>query len=91
MYLPIDGDDWEHLFEKWASDAEKYELKKAKFEEFKKRLKEAEAPFIEKQKKLFEQKRKRDKKAILTIEERDNIWRPYHKIYRKIVDEVFGK
>jgi len=91
MYLPIDGDDLEYLFREWTSEAEEYTIKKTKFEEFRKQLKEAEVPFVEKENKLLEQKRKKDKKAIVTGEEKYRIWEPFNKIYRKIFDEVFNK
>jgi hypothetical protein len=91
MFLCFNEKELASLFEKWASEAEEYRVKKAKFEEYKKRVKEAAIPFIKKQDELLEQKRKRDKKAMLTAEDRDKIWRSFPKIHRKIIDEVFGK
>jgi hypothetical protein len=63
---------------------------KDKVDEFERKYKEAQKPFISKEKKALEQKRKKDKKLCLKVEEKDEIWRPFWGTARKIGDELFG-
>lgn len=83
-------DDLRKLFEKWASDAEEWTAKKARFEEYMERIKEAKIPFIKKRKELLEKKREENKNADLSDEERIELWRPFHEICRKITEEIYG-
>ncbi|MCK4385135.1 MAG: hypothetical protein KAW52_02610 [candidate division Zixibacteria bacterium] len=91
MLLFFTEEDLALLFEKWASEAEGWEVKKAKFEKYRKELKKAEIPFIKKEEELLKKKKETDKSAYLTADERDEIWRPFQEIHRRIVNEIYGK
>lgn len=90
-YLFLSEEDLERLFEKWASEAENYAEKKAKFEKYMNRLKEAEVPFMKKQDDLLKRKRERNESAYLTAEERDEIWRPFRGVRQRIEKEIYGE
>ena len=83
-------DELRKLFEKWASEAEELAAKKARFDEYMERIKEAKIPFIKKQKELLEKKREKNENADLSAEERIELWYPFHKVCRKITEEIYG-
>jgi signal recognition particle subunit SEC65 len=89
MFPFFNEEDLICLFKKWASDTEKYAVKKAKSEECRKRLKEAEISFIKKQEELFKRKREMDKSAYMTADERDEIRRPFREVRRRIEKEIY--
>ena len=91
MVIHFNEEDLAWLFEKWASKAEEYAVKKAKFEEYRKRLKEAEIPFKKKEEELLKQKREKDKRAYLTADEKDEIWYPFPEVRRRIEKEIYGE
>jgi hypothetical protein len=91
MFYCFDEEDLIWFFREWRKEAEEITAKMAKLDEFEKKLKEAKKPFIREQKEFLEQKRKTDRKASLTVEERDKIWKPFRGVSRKIAVEVFGK
>jgi len=84
-------EDLSKLFEAWASEAEEYAAKKDRFDEYMRRLKQAKIPFGKKQEELLKQKRKKDKNAHLTVEEREEIWVSFWKVCRKIKNEIYGE
>ena len=83
-------DELRKLFEKWTSEAEELAAKKARFDEYMERIKEARIPFIKKQKELLEKKREVNKNADLSAEERMQLWHPFYEICGKITEEIYG-
>ncbi len=79
------------LFKKWDIESIEYAEKKARFDKYMKRLAEASIPFLKREERMLEEKRKKDKNAYLTFEELEEIWRPFRKIRRKIEDEIFDE
>ncbi len=77
-------------FERWTAETQGLASKKAKFDKYTRKLDAAKVPFRKQEAELLTEKRKRDKDAILTADERDAIWHPFREIRRRIEDEVYG-
>lgn len=86
----FDEGDLRRLFEKWTSEAQDYKDRKTRFDKYMIRQEEAKIPFRKRQDELLREKRKKDKNAHLTVEELDEIWRPFREIRRRIEDEIYG-
>ncbi|MCK4224962.1 MAG: hypothetical protein KAX39_07260 [candidate division Zixibacteria bacterium] len=89
MLLPLDDEDLRWLLEKWRSEAAETATRKRKLDEFMDRVKKAREPFFKKQGEYLQKKRRKDRDAFLTADERDQIWDPFRKVFRQIVDDVF--
>jgi hypothetical protein len=77
-------------FARWADEAQGFASKKARFDAYMQKLDAAKGPFRKREAELLAEKRKRDKDATLTADEREAIWRPFGDISRRIEEEVYG-
>jgi hypothetical protein len=82
--------DMRRWFARRTAEAQDLSTKKARFDEFSRKLNEAMAPFRKKEADLLAEKRKTNVNVTLTDEEREAIWRPFRGTSRRIEDEVYG-
>ena len=79
------------MIEQLFKDSEIIEKAHSRYKELMAKINEEKKPFLAKQWELLEEKRKEEKKASLTVDELDDIWKGFRKVEARIREELNKK